>query len=724
MSSWVNRTLAQLFNLSQSFNQTLRVPDDFHGQMIHVKKLLQQDDTGLIVPILNFQIRAANVDINFDGSSSGLTNLFNDWKQEVNKNVNIDIPRGLKSLSENYYRERWKSSLIVLRMVWENFNGYMMPMKMWIMDGASIHIQNNSLALEDNKYFLGDPNKNQKLEDNATQTILIRKPYNQFHDQYSTPYLVGNGALKHKLRLEALTNHQNEMIATAFSYQMLLKMGSDAAQARGDNPQDTDLNNLLTQFQDLKAKIDQHVYSRGLAGAFPHDVKIEEFIPDFKKIMDEAITKPVLQRILSAMGMIELKGFSATREEAILNPKVLVEETEDAVLDYTDLLNEVIAQIKEKNSNRYKINDKVVIQPGIIKAFLTKEDKQMIRSWWDRGLVGDKSALENTSGLLFERQVKERDYERKEGLDLRMFCRVIQNQDNGLNDVPDTENNSPDKSGPEKNNYKNAKQIQSSVDKANEIVAKKDGFCVCENCKSLIGYQDQPEAGMGYIKCPICGVNIDQSGKCYKPIEKSLSNDELIEKVGEIIESQLNKLDNEKIYVVAEIKTKNDIPDGVGKDLTDSQKNIFVNSFNEKLSECIVLGMDNYLSEKTAMNYALEKAKVYIEAPYKTNDDLPDSVKNALPEHAQTIFRNAFNSALKSGKSEETAFKIAWGAVKKSYKKVGDKWVKKSELKKAKEINPEDKKLEELSKIQDIEIKSKKSKLLDKLLQENKDENI
>lgn len=541
MSSWVNRTLSQLFNLSQSFNQTLRVPDDFHGQMIHVKKLLQQDDTGLIVPILNFQIRAANVDINFDGSSSGLTNLFNDWKQEVNRNVNIDIPRGLKSLSENYYRERWKSSLIVLRMVWEDFYGYMMPMKMWIMDGASIHIQNNSLALEDNEYFLGNPNQNRKLENNTTQTILIRKPYNQFHDQYPTPYLVGNGALKHKLRLEALTNHQNEMIATAFPYQMLLKMGSDAAQARGDNPQDTDLNNLLAQFQDLKAKIDQHAYSRGLAGAFPHDTKIEEFIPDFKKIMDEAITKPVLQRILSAMGMIELKGFSATREEAILNPKVLVEETEDAVLDYTDLLNEVIAQIKEKNSNRYKINDKVVLQPGIIKAFLTKEDKQMIRSWWDRGLVGDKSALENTSGLLFERQVKERVKEIRDKIDIICYPRVIQNQDNGLNDLPNQENLSDDKkkNTPESKNYKNAKQIQSSVDKANEFVMK-----------------------------------IDQTEKCYKPVEKSLSNDVLIEKVGEIIEGQ---------YIEAPY-TKTNYPKQLDN-LPIGAKNLWIRIFNRNYKE-------------------------------------------------------------------------------------------------------------------------------------------
>ena len=68
-----------------------------------------------------------------------------------------------------------------------------------------------------------------------------------------------------------------------------------------------------------------------------------------------------------------------------------------------------------------------------------------------------------------------------------------------------------------------------------------------------------------------------------------------------------------------------------------------------------------------------------MEAPYSNNDQLPPSVKDALPEHAQDIFRNAFNSAYGSGKSEEVCFKIAWAAVKNAgYKKNKDgKWVKK-----------------------------------------------
>ena len=65
--------------------------------------------------------------------------------------------------------------------------------------------------------------------------------------------------------------------------------------------------------------------------------------------------------------------------------------------------------------------------------------------------------------------------------------------------------------------------------------------------------------------------------------------------------------------------------------------------------------------------------------PYDSINDLPDSVKDNLPKHAQEIYRAAFNSAWgeydepeerRGGASrEETAHKVAWAAVKKEYEK-------------------------------------------------------
>jgi cation transport regulator len=70
--------------------------------------------------------------------------------------------------------------------------------------------------------------------------------------------------------------------------------------------------------------------------------------------------------------------------------------------------------------------------------------------------------------------------------------------------------------------------------------------------------------------------------------------------------------------------------------------------------------------------------------PYDRNADLPDSVRASLPEHAQSIYREAFNSAFEEYESasdrrggasrEETAHKDAWSAVKQKYEKRGDRW--------------------------------------------------
>lgn len=64
--------------------------------------------------------------------------------------------------------------------------------------------------------------------------------------------------------------------------------------------------------------------------------------------------------------------------------------------------------------------------------------------------------------------------------------------------------------------------------------------------------------------------------------------------------------------------------------------------------------------------------------PYDKLDDLPESVREHLPKHAQEIYRAAFNSAWDEyGHDEARAHRVAWGAVEKVYRKAEDgRWVK------------------------------------------------
>jgi cation transport regulator len=65
--------------------------------------------------------------------------------------------------------------------------------------------------------------------------------------------------------------------------------------------------------------------------------------------------------------------------------------------------------------------------------------------------------------------------------------------------------------------------------------------------------------------------------------------------------------------------------------------------------------------------------------PYVTIADLPLSVQRHLPEHAQDIYLQAFNHAWESYAAnpnrEEIAHRVAWSAVKRRYRKAGDRWV-------------------------------------------------
>jgi cation transport regulator len=67
--------------------------------------------------------------------------------------------------------------------------------------------------------------------------------------------------------------------------------------------------------------------------------------------------------------------------------------------------------------------------------------------------------------------------------------------------------------------------------------------------------------------------------------------------------------------------------------------------------------------------------------PYASNDDLPPAIRSHLPPHAQDIFRATFNNAWQRyggrdpERREEIAHRVAWSAVKRQYRKIGEQWV-------------------------------------------------
>lgn len=70
--------------------------------------------------------------------------------------------------------------------------------------------------------------------------------------------------------------------------------------------------------------------------------------------------------------------------------------------------------------------------------------------------------------------------------------------------------------------------------------------------------------------------------------------------------------------------------------------------------------------------------------PYRSNADLPERVQAHLPFHAQDIYRESFNHAWETYRNdprqEEIAHRVAWAAVKKSYRKIGGAWIARPHL--------------------------------------------
>jgi cation transport regulator ChaB len=52
--------------------------------------------------------------------------------------------------------------------------------------------------------------------------------------------------------------------------------------------------------------------------------------------------------------------------------------------------------------------------------------------------------------------------------------------------------------------------------------------------------------------------------------------------------------------------------------------------------------------------------------PFSRNADLPANVRSSLPSGAQSVWRDAFNAAMDGGRSEASALRIAWSAVRRA----------------------------------------------------------
>ena len=436
-----------ILNRLQGLGAKIEVPAKFKDQVNEIDGILANDKTGLISTIYEFMVATGNTDFNIITDNQNVTNLLKGWaKFEVNKNVNVDIPRGIRGVSEQFLRERWRSSFIIAKILWDEVDGYELPSSITLLESKNVEVVNEN-SLKSRTYSIPKNNDSKEIiSDNNLMgaSYIVRKPFNAWKDINVTPYLVKKGVLYNALLKTALKEKQADILEEIIPYLLILKAGD-----RNLVEQHLlgDLDNQLTKLKNsIRTYKRDHEYRAKKGDSIfkgRYDVELQHFLPELDKIFNEAVMRPIDLDMLYGLGLIELQGFG-TRQEAIMNPKVLFEELTDAVGDLTEFYEEIIAQIIERNKTKHPkdMNRNIRIIPKPIKGILTDDIKKLIKDFANTGQLAIEDSFEALpNGFDYEVSKMRREQERENGAEDLFFPRVILNQDS--NDYPTRPNTTP-----------------------------------------------------------------------------------------------------------------------------------------------------------------------------------------------------------------------------------------------------------------------------------------
>jgi len=469
------RWLANMITLYQS--DEIVIPDKFRNQVLEIRKLLKSDVSGLVNSILDFAINCCTtIEYSAETDNNNLTELLNNWLNTANYELKGIIPVGLKSLAKEYFRERWKgSSFLLLRTIWEKKDNFILPVKLWFVDGEDIIVEdgNETRVLGQEKYYLRIGKKNKiKLPKEKNELIFIQKPYTKWSSLEPIPFLIQRGIFKNLKFLEILEKKGEFVVSKALEYLMILKKGTERL-ALTSNPDfiysEEDLKKIKQDLQDFlekrKSERGTPVYTTNF------DTEIEHIIPEYRRALEQELYTPIERRILAGLGVVEvIRGYGASsRLESIFNPKPFIAEVEAAIEDFKMLLTDIIYTIIEKNKKQhpkyFSDNNKIKINNTLIKHFIDDKLRQTLRSLYDRGLLSKQTAVEVLGNVSFEVEKKRRTREWEEKLNLIFHPPVIVNREQETY-VPDVV--------PEdvKKDEKFEDQNKTSVEKENYFMSK------------------------------------------------------------------------------------------------------------------------------------------------------------------------------------------------------------------------------------------------------------
>ena len=417
-----------LFNLLLN---KITIPTEYHSQVKAVKEMLGDDLSGLADSLTDFQVNSADVDFRIETNNAELTRKLNNWLEYINAPYNGQIPRGIKALAEEYYKERWKnSSFPILKILdWGNYGGIIVPTKMSFVDGGSIYSEekdkSNVQKLLNYNYYLGrDKGKGAELNTG----VIITKPYGRWFDEYPTPYLIKRGVYHNYLIIKALKSKQTDLLEKIIPYLLLIKKGSETLEREGKTVNTQELKDLVSDFRGLIDQLSEKVHrARTPVRATQWDEDITHLVPDMIKLFEPNLFAVAERNVLSGLGFIDVvEATSTSRRESILNPKAFIEETKKGVKDFrNNILQELIYRIKEENKddhNKYFTDDRIIkVTNSPVVGFLTDQFKQEIRLQWKNGILSNQTYCELVGEVEYATEVARRERETRDGEEILMY---------------------------------------------------------------------------------------------------------------------------------------------------------------------------------------------------------------------------------------------------------------------------------------------------------------
>jgi hypothetical protein len=433
-----NQGLSWLYDIiSLYMSKAITIPNNFKDQVKEVEEILKSDTSGLVNSLLDYAIDSACVDFSIETSNKNLTNILDSWLQEINKSLRGKIPVGVKALAREYYRERWKgSSFLVLRSIWQDVDGFYMPVKMWFVDGKDVGIlesEDETKRIGEEKYVLIiSKDKHLNLPKSKDEKIFVQKPYEKWSSDYPRPFIIQRGVYYNAKMLELMVNRGVNTIDKALDYLLMMKKGN-AELAKLNKPEFTysedDLKKVKDDFKNL---LNERELNQGTPTYTTNfDTEIEHLMPDYEKALKSGLYSPVERRILAGLGFIEVvEGITSTRKDAVLNPKLFISEVEDGINGFKTLMQDVVMTIIEENKTRHKKytnTQNVSVRSAPVKNFFSEETYSFMRSIYDRGLLSKRTAVELGIGIDFDSEVERRKRETEDKLDDTMYPPMIQN---------------------------------------------------------------------------------------------------------------------------------------------------------------------------------------------------------------------------------------------------------------------------------------------------------